>query len=86
MEEGRLPVFLRGMGLKVQRKEWIQEVLVQDFVRRVYNIPMPNSLWHIDSYHKLIKWRIVIHGGIDGSQYTLKQVIIIKLTPFLLVF
>ena len=27
---------------------------------------MPNSLWHIDGYHKLIRWRIVIHGGIDG--------------------
>ena len=26
----------------------------------------PNSLWHVDSYHKLIRWRIVIHGGIDG--------------------
>ncbi len=23
-------------------------------------------LWHIDGYHRLIKWRIVIHGGIDG--------------------
>lgn len=27
---------------------------------------MSNSLWHIDGYHKLIKWRVVIHGGIDG--------------------
>lgn len=27
---------------------------------------MPNSLWHIDSYHRLINWRIVVHGGIDG--------------------
>ena len=27
---------------------------------------MPNGLWHIDGYHKLIRWRIVIHGGIDG--------------------
>ena len=27
---------------------------------------MPNSLWHIDGHHKLIRWRIVIHGGIDG--------------------
>ena len=26
----------------------------------------PNSLWHIDGLHKLIRWRIVIHGGIDG--------------------
>ena len=28
---------------------------------------MPNSLWHIDGYHKRIRWRIVIHGGIDGN-------------------
>ena len=23
----------------------------------------PNSLWHIDGNHKLIKWHLVIHGG-----------------------
>ena len=34
--------------------------------RRQYRVPCPNSLWHIDGYHKLIKWRIVIHGGVDG--------------------
>ena len=27
---------------------------------------MPNSLWHIDRHNKLIRWRVVIHGGIDG--------------------
>ena len=25
-----------------------------------------NALWHLDGYHKLIRWKIVIHGGIDG--------------------
>ena len=34
--------------------------------RRVYNVAGPNSLWHIDGNHKLIRWRIVVHGGIDG--------------------
>ena len=34
--------------------------------RRMYNVPAPNSLWHIDGLHCLIRWRIVIHGGIDG--------------------
>ena len=34
--------------------------------RRTYNVPGPNSLWHIDGHHKLIRWRIVVHGGIDG--------------------
>ncbi|XP_076842246.1 uncharacterized protein LOC143486736 [Brachyhypopomus gauderio] len=34
--------------------------------RRRYNVPGPNSLWHIDGNHKLIRWRIVVHGGVDG--------------------
>lgn len=34
--------------------------------RRVYSVPAPNCLWHIDGLHCLIRWRIVIHGGIDG--------------------
>ena len=34
--------------------------------RRVYHVDGPNCLWHIDGNHKLIKWRFVIHGGIDG--------------------
>ena len=25
-----------------------------------------NALWHIDGYHKLIRWHLVIHGGVDG--------------------
>jgi len=34
--------------------------------RRKYQVPSPNELWHIDGCHKLIRWRYVIHGGIDG--------------------
>ena len=34
--------------------------------RRKYKVRSPNSLWHIDGNHKLIRWRIVIHGAIDG--------------------
>ena len=34
--------------------------------RREYNVEFPNALWHLDGYHKLIQWKIVIHGGIDG--------------------
>ena len=34
--------------------------------RREYKVPGPNSLWHIDGNHKLVRWRIIIHGGIDG--------------------
>ena len=35
-------------------------------VRRRYNVESSNALWHIDGLHCLIRWRIVIHGGIDG--------------------
>lgn len=34
--------------------------------RRTYSVPAPNDLWYSDGHHKLIHWRIVIHGGIDG--------------------
>ena len=34
--------------------------------RRKYSVAGPNSLWHIDGHHKLIRWRIITHGGIDG--------------------
>ena len=34
--------------------------------RRQYSVPAPNDLWHLDGYHKLIRWGMVIHGGIDG--------------------
>jgi len=33
--------------------------------KRTYNVTGPDHLWHIDSNHKLISWRFVIHGGID---------------------
>ncbi|KAG8898513.1 hypothetical protein FRB99_007389 [Tulasnella sp. 403] len=35
--------------------------------RRAYWVPFPNSLWHIDGHHKLIRWKIVTHGGVDGK-------------------
>ncbi|XP_056100723.1 uncharacterized protein LOC143737598 [Siphateles boraxobius] len=34
--------------------------------RRQYSVSGPNAMWHIDGNHKLIRWRFVIHGGIDG--------------------
>ena len=39
--------------------------------RRVYNVPAPNCLWHIDTNHKLIAWRFVFHGCIDGYSRTI---------------
>ena len=34
--------------------------------RRKYNVPSPNSLWHIDGHRSLVNWGFVIHGDIDG--------------------
>ncbi|RVE70765.1 hypothetical protein OJAV_G00067790 [Oryzias javanicus] len=34
--------------------------------RRAYSVPGPHSLMHIDTNHKLIRYNIVIFGGIDG--------------------
>ena len=69
--------FLRGMGLRIQCSRVRESLMRIDprgvearfrraLHRRQYNVCMSNSLWHIDGYHKLIKWRVVIHGGIDG--------------------
>ncbi|XP_057689327.1 uncharacterized protein LOC130914295 isoform X2 [Corythoichthys intestinalis] len=70
---------LRALGIKVQRvrvQESMRRVDPQGIVvrtlqlqtvrRRRYSVPAPNSLWHIDGNHKLIRWRVVVHGGIDG--------------------
>ena len=73
MVQGRL----RAQGIHIQRQR-IRESLhrvdhsgIQLRIRRVlrrraYQVDCPNALWHLDSYHKLIRWRIVVHGGIDG--------------------
>ena len=34
--------------------------------RQKYSVPSPNYLWHIDGTHKLVRWRLVIHVGVDG--------------------
>ena len=69
--------FLRSQGIKVQHQRvrdsmarvdpiGVQGRLKQSIHRRVYSVEMPNSVWHIDGYHKLIRWQILIHGGNDG--------------------
>ncbi|XP_056432674.1 uncharacterized protein LOC130371069 [Gadus chalcogrammus] len=69
---------LRARGLRVQRRRVRESMLrtnpgaaalrslLQRPERRTYQVQGPNSLWHIDGNHKLIRWRMVIHGGIDG--------------------
>ena len=68
---------LRGRNITVQRERVRESLRRVDPIgrnmrrryaicRRVYNVPGPNYLWHIDSNHKMISWRFVIHGCIDG--------------------
>lgn len=69
--------YLQSQGLRIQRERIRLSLLRTDPIglmerwrtttrRRQYNVRYPLSLWHIDGNHKLIRWRIVIHGGIDG--------------------
>ena len=39
--------------------------------RRVYWVEYPNSVWHMDSHHKLIRWRFVTHAAVDGFSCTI---------------
>ena len=75
--ERSLAGYLRGIGLRIKRSSvreslfrvdprGVQTRFRQALHRRCYHVCMPNSLWHIDGHHKLIRWRIVVHGGIDG--------------------
>ena len=72
----RLRVVLRSIDPFSGARRW-PSALIR---RQPYSVPGPNSLWHIgfyntnvinsnciiDSHHKLVRWRIVTHGGIDG--------------------
>ena len=39
--------------------------------RRKYFVPTPNSLWHMDSGHKLIRYKMITHVCIDGMTRSL---------------
>ncbi len=68
---------LASKGLHIQREkvrkaihvvnpEGVEERKQKPIKRRVYTNPFPNYLWHVDGNHKLVRWRFVIHHGIDG--------------------
>ena len=42
--------------------------------RRQYSVECPNSIWHIDGHHKLIRWKFVVHAGIDGFSRTIPYI------------
>jgi hypothetical protein len=50
--------YIRSLNLKVQRDRIRESLTWVD--------SGPNSLWHIDGHHSLIRWKFVVHGCIDG--------------------
>ena len=67
---------LRSRALKIQRwrvRQCFREIdpvgtvlrWWQVIQRRSYHVRSPNSLWHLDRNHKMIKWSFV-HAAIDG--------------------
>ena len=78
-------VMLQGhlvrLGVKVPRKEVRCSIHRVDHVntvarrsvvikRRTYSVPNPNAVWHIDGNHKMIRWRLLVHAGVDGFSRT----------------
>jgi hypothetical protein len=68
---------LQNRGLRIQRRRIVGALQRVDKLgrklhdrkvirRRKYRVQRPNSLWHVDGHHKLIRWGIVIHAFIDG--------------------
>lgn len=76
--------YFRSKSVKVKRRrirEGIRRVdpegltdrrnkLHHRITRRIYSVPRPHFLWHIDGNHKLIRWGLVIHCAIDGHSRT----------------
>lgn len=69
--------YLRSLGIRVQRhrvRECITQLSPDNVMRlwgaivhrRQYHVPWPNSLWHLDGHHSLIRWSFVVNGCIDG--------------------
>jgi len=72
--------YLRQTGVIVQCRRLRKSVARTDPIRRyvhwhqvvmrqTYSVHCSNSLWHIDGHHSLIRWRMVVHGGIDGYSH-----------------
>jgi hypothetical protein len=74
---GYVAGYIKSLGYRVQRQRIRESMARMDpqnsalrwgvlVSRRTYNVPWPNSLWHLDGHHSLIRWKLVIHGCIDG--------------------
>nr|XP_006818681.1 PREDICTED: uncharacterized protein LOC102800480 [Saccoglossus kowalevskii] len=75
----RMTGFLINKGVRLQQRRLrgsmhrvdpvgvlLRSLEIYSTPRRPYNVYAPLSLWHIDGLHKLIRWKLVVHGGIDG--------------------
>ena len=69
--------YLKSIGLRVQRRRVRERLTRVDPAntalrwgimvnRRQYSIPSPNSLWHLNEHHLLIRWGLLMHGCIDS--------------------
>ena len=63
----------KGIKIKRQRLRDILKRLKQSnpvrmspITRRHYETRTANSMWHLDSTHKLIHWRFITSGCVDG--------------------
>ena len=78
--EGLIKQLLIGKHVKVQRKRLRDSLHSVDghgieqrrrgrLQRRVYNVQGPNHFWHVDTNHKLIRWNLIVIGGIDSFSH-----------------
>ena len=69
--------YVRACGFKPTRAELRNVIKVIDPIglavrktnsiyRRVYSVKGPHHLWHVDGWHKLIRYGLVLLGCIDG--------------------
>jgi hypothetical protein len=67
----------KSVGLRIKRKRIRESMARVDphntalrwgivISRRQYQVLWPNSLWHLDGHHSLIRWKMIIHGCMDG--------------------
>ncbi|KAH3895650.1 hypothetical protein DPMN_019815 [Dreissena polymorpha] len=75
--ENMIMQLLRQKGINIQRYRLRESIHILNptgiserkrgqLHRRVYEVAGPNHLWHIDTNYKLVRWRFVVIGGIDG--------------------
>lgn len=61
LQRDRVRAAINGVDSEKTALRWAVVI-----THRVYNVPWPNSFWHIDGHHSLIRWGFVIHGCIEG--------------------